>query len=95
MLRAERLTENQKLFRAANERLAERAEEYNRDGEPIPFLCECADDGCLGRVDLTPSQYQEVRAQRDRYVILRDHPTIERERVVEDNGQFQIVEKEA
>jgi hypothetical protein len=92
--REERLTQAQALFRTANERLLERAEDYVEDGASIPFLCECADEACLGRIELTMAQYRGVRAERNRYLILPGHPRIEREHVVEDNGHFQIVEKE-
>jgi hypothetical protein len=93
--RDRRLAENQELFRKANDRFEERVEEYSRDGISAPFLCECADEACLGRVELTLPQYEEVRRRPSRYVILPGHPTIERERVVDDKGAFQIVEKDA
>jgi hypothetical protein len=87
------MMENQMLFRRANERLDERAQEYSADGGRVPFLCECAGDACLGRVDLTRTEYQEVRSYPERYVILPGHPTIEGETVVSDNGRFQVAEK--
>ena len=93
--REERLTQNQKLFRVANERLRERVSELDTDEAPIPFLCECADDACLGRVELAPSRYQEVREHENRYMILPDHLMVEGERVIEDNGHFHVVEKES
>jgi hypothetical protein len=90
--RQERLAENQKLFRLANERLDERTAPYSL--KPlVPFLCECSDEACLGRVELTHRQYREVRAHPDRYVILKGHATIENERIVEEIDRFQIVEK--
>jgi hypothetical protein len=85
--------ENQMLFRSANERLDKRAQEYAPDGHRVPFLCECADDGCLGRVDLSRTEYQEVRSHRGRYVLLPGHRTVEGEVVVADNGRFQLAEK--
>lgn len=92
--REERLTQAQALFRTANQRLRERAEDLVEEGASIPFLCECADEACLGRVELTMAQYRGVRTGPNRYLILPGHPMIEREHVVEDNGHFQIVEKE-
>jgi hypothetical protein len=92
--RDQRLTENQKLFRKANERFEQRVEEYSRDGISAPFLCECADETCLGRVELTLAEYEEIRQGTGRYVILPGHPTIENERVIDDRGEFQIVEKD-
>jgi hypothetical protein len=93
-VRDQRLGENQRLFRNANERLVERVNNLDFDGASIPFLCECADADCLGRIDLTLSQYREVRSESDCYVILPEHPTIESQRVVEDKGHFHVVRKE-
>ena len=94
-VRDQKLAENQRLFRSANNRLVERVDDLNFDGASIPFLCECADPECLGRVDLTVPQYQAVRSDSERYVILPGHATIEGERVVEDNGHFHVVSKDA
>jgi hypothetical protein len=63
-------------------------------GEPVPFLCECMDDTCMGRrVDLTLEEYGVIRRHENRFVIMRDHPTLPRERVVQENGSYQVVEK--
>jgi hypothetical protein len=94
-VRDQKLAENQRLFRNANERLVERVDEFSSEGASVPFLCECADADCLGRVDLTLSRYREVRSENDRYVILPEHPMVKSERVVEDNGHFHVVRKEA
>jgi hypothetical protein len=62
--------------------------------EPIPFLCECMDDRCMARIDLTLDEYAGARRRENRFVIVRDHPTLPGERVVEENGAYQLVEKE-
>jgi hypothetical protein len=93
-LRPERLAETQRLFRAANDRLDKRTEAYRRNGAlVVPFLCECADDTCLGRVELTHRQYREIRSHPDRYFIQRGHAMIEHERIIEEHDSYQIVEK--
>ncbi len=40
----------------------------------MPFLCECADENCLGRVELTPSQWEVVSAAPNHYVMIAGHP---------------------
>ena len=90
--RDERLAENQRAFRIGNERLRG-ALDRPVGGEPIPFLCECMDDTCMARVDLTLEEYGVIRRHENRFVIVRDHPTLPRERVVEENGCYQVVEK--
>ena len=89
----ERLVENQQIFRLANERLDEQVRALNMDGSPVPFLCECADDACLGRVELTHGQYAEVRTADNRYVILPGHAMVDGEQIMKDNGDHLLVEK--
>jgi len=92
--RAGRLRENQELFRVGNERIGETARGSGTDGRAIPFLCECAAETCLGWVEHTFAEYAGVRSSSDQFVILPGHLRIEGERVLEDNGRFQIVRKE-
>jgi hypothetical protein len=86
------LAENQRAFRIGNEHLR-RAVEARAGGEPVPFLCEWTDDTCMGRVDLTLEEYGSIRRHENRFVILRDHPTLPGERSVGENGFHQVVEK--
>jgi hypothetical protein len=86
------LAENQLACRSGNERLRG-AVEARAGGEPIPFLCECTDGTCLARVDLTLEEYRGIRRHENRFVILRDHPTLPGERIVEEKGFHQVVEK--
>jgi hypothetical protein len=88
----ERLVENQRTFRRANERFEELVDDRS-DGFKLPFLCECADTFCLGRIELTASDYYAIHLDRSQYVILNDHLTIVGERVVEQVEGFQIVTK--
>jgi hypothetical protein len=89
-----RLVENEETFRSANERLADAVEGSATEPSTIPFLCECADDLCLGRVELTQTEYAEVRTHTDRFVIIAGHLQAEAERVVGELGPYELVEKE-
>ena len=89
----QRFIENQRAFRVGNERLRRALETAGFSGESIPFLCECMDDTCLARVDLTLDEYQGIRTHENRFVIVRDHPTLPGEKVVAENCSHQIVEK--
>jgi hypothetical protein len=51
------------------------------------------DDTCLARVDLTLEEYEAVRRHENRFVIVRDHPTLPGERIVEENGLYRVTEK--
>jgi hypothetical protein len=90
--REKRLAETQRAFRIGNERLRG-ALEATAGSEPIPFLCECTDDTCLARVDLTLEEYGAVRRHEHRFVMVRDHPTLLGERIVQENRSYQVVEK--
>ena len=90
--RVEGLAENQRTFRRANERIEELADDRS-DGHRFPFLCECADKSCLGRIELTSPDYYAIHLDRSHYVILDGHLTITGERLVEQVDGFQIVQK--
>jgi len=92
--RRDRLVENEKLFRRANERLRERAEGIVEPGRSIPFLCECIDEKCMERIDLTLEDYGKVRSDDDHFVIASGHPRLEGEKIVEKEDGFLIVSKE-
>ena len=82
------------MFRDANGRFGDAVEENALDGaRPVPFLCECADIECRGRIEITTRDYDAAHIDSDHYVILRGHPTIGGEEMVEDNGAYLVVEK--
>ena len=89
------MVQNQELFRHSNERLHERIAAIAQDGQRIPFLCECADGGCTGRVNITLEEYGDVRDDRAHYLIVPGHLTIEGEDVVSKNDRYAVVEKPA
>ena len=65
------------------------------DGGFVPFLCECADDDCIGRIEMTLADYREVHADRAVYVIMLGHPTVDGERPIETRERFAVVKKNA
>jgi hypothetical protein len=89
--RDERLLENQETFRSANKGLSEAV-----SVEPetrVPFLCECSDFGCLGRIEATLGEFEEAHAEDMRYFILPGHPRVEGEEIVSENGRYEVVSK--
>jgi len=61
----------------------------------IPFLCECADDACMGRVGMNLADYDDIHSDRDHYAILRDHQMADGEHVIEQRPLFDVVSKAA
>jgi hypothetical protein len=93
--RHERLVENQQSSRYANERMHELVlNQAAVDGHLVPFLCECADNGCGGRIDATLDQYEDAHLNRDDYFIVRDHLRVEGEEIIGGEDGYDIVRKE-
>ena len=101
--RLEQQSRNEALLREVNERVAEidkAAEQNNLAPEEtmFEFLCECgASDGdagtCVERVRMTIDEYELVRSQDDRFVVLPGHETEMLESVVARTDRFVIVDK--
>lgn len=92
-LREDRLVENQKLFREANERLEGAVAADVADDRRVPFICECTNDRCLARIELTLAEYSAVRAHDDRFVIAPGHPRLEDEEVLEEHPGYEVTRK--
>jgi hypothetical protein len=88
--RDETLAENQRSFRRGNERLEEFAEAAQTDGHKLPFLCECADESCIGRIEMTADDYHAAHLDRTQYIILPGHLTLEGQTVFGAEHGYQI-----
>ena len=93
MERDARLKENEETFRLANEQLEAVVGGRVGAGERVPFLCECADETCMGRIDLTLEGYHEVRAHKWYFVMLPDHARSPGEEIVSRRDGYDITEK--
>ena len=90
-----RQAENQSVIRDANRRLQDVAGRTVQDGKIIPFLCECAEETCMGRIEVTLDDYFLAHLGPDRYVLLPGHARIDGEETVADGGHYEIVTKAA
>lgn len=88
-----RREENQKLFRVGNERLHEAVGDQMSNGANVPFLCECADEFCDGRVEISMVEWEGVERQPQHYVMVRGHPKSEGEIVLGPLDGYDIVRK--
>jgi hypothetical protein len=79
-------------FRIANERTAQ-WEERHSDGRTELYLCECAEQPCRKRVELTREQYEEVRADPRHFVVLPGHVIPDLETVVGSFDGYEMIEK--
>jgi hypothetical protein len=93
----ERGRQNQRDYRIANRRfldvLSRSAD--TQDTQLLPFICECADGECAGRVEITAWRYEDIHADERDYVILPGHKRIAGEEIMEANSYYEIVKKAA
>lgn len=82
------------LFRRANEIVRERAAAFGIEGA-VPFICECRDTRCLGRVEMSLEEYDGVSARPDRAAIAPGHEDPAQEQIVEQTNRFAVVARQA
>jgi hypothetical protein len=92
-LRRDRMRENEELFRTANERLRRHVEDAVAPGRPVPFLCECLDELCMERIEMTMDEYQHVRAREDTFAVAPGHAARDGEVIREEQDAFHVVQK--
>ena len=63
------------------------------DNGELDFRCECGSPGCDVFVHLLASDYERVRADNDRFVVVPGHEDADIERVVERNEGYFVVDK--
>ena len=90
--RSAKLAENETIFRAGNESIDNAAGDKL---ELVPFMCECGEEHCLARVELTSPAYEAVRAHPARFFVVPGHEDLTAgEVVVEQHERYALVEKE-
>jgi hypothetical protein len=90
--REKRLGLNEALWRAANERM-EAWEE--RHAQTELYYCECDDLSCHEKVDIRHADYERVRGNPYHFLVVQGHEDADIETVIEKQGAWAIVEKEA
>ena len=93
LTRAERVAQNESIFREQNEKLRLVFEREHAESAQLPFLCECADTRCTRVVMLSLEEYAEVREHPARFLTLHGHEEPDTETVVDEEGRYQVVEK--
>lgn len=88
----ERLGVNEAVFREINEGI-ERGQWPGEERAPTSFRCECARLGCNKLIEVRLSEYERVRSNPRRFIVLPGHERSEVEVVVERNPGYLIVEK--
>jgi hypothetical protein len=90
--REERLSENEALFRAVNERIEEAASGEAAE-QLFEIFCECADLDCLERIEISRGSYEQARAEPDLFIVRPGHeqPTVEE--VIVETRTYLLIRK--
>jgi hypothetical protein len=75
-----------------NENIARLAIPRTQTGYAI-VICECSVAGCADSLEITPAEYEAVRAVGTRFVVVPGHELPAIERVVAGSDRFRVVEK--
>jgi hypothetical protein len=93
--RKARVARNEAILRVVHER----ASRGRNGARPPPrddarmFHCECTDPSCFHRVWLTAPEYEAVRADTARFVVLPTHVLPELEWIVEAHERYAVVQE--
>jgi hypothetical protein len=80
-------------FHEANERFLDAVADHVREAQRVPFICECADDDCLGTVNVLPSEWEAVASKPNHYLMEAGHQRIKGEEVVGSLREYEIARK--
>jgi hypothetical protein len=87
-----RIGRNESLFREVNEAIR-RGLWPGEEGERVRFRCECAQLDCNEVITITAAEYERVRANPRRFLVINGHELPEFESVVESRPDYLVVEK--
>jgi hypothetical protein len=86
-----RIARTESLFRDVNERISEVADRLGSDD--AEFVCECADPDCSERVGITLHEYEQVRADGVRFLVVPGHEEPAFEHVLKRRGSHDVIAK--
>ena len=84
-----RAARNQSFFREVNERI----DELRPSSSFVEFVCECTLQACTERISLTLEEYEDVRVDSNRFVVIPGHELAEVETVVAEHDRYLVVAK--
>ena len=87
-----RLPRRALVFREVNEQIARLDEIWGLTG-PVSLMCECGTPGCTERIEISATEYEEVRRFPTHFVVRARHAAREGDRVVRVTSRYVVVEK--
>jgi hypothetical protein len=90
---ARRVGLNESIFRQVNEQIESLNRGFGGESRTMTAICECADGDCTDRLEISVAEYENVRADARRYIVVPGHELPEFETVVERSDGYDVVEK--
>ena len=90
--REARIAKNEAIIREINEGIEEAMASRTPEGD-VRMMCECGNLDCELLIAITVSEYEDVRQNAFRFVVVKDHIIPDVERVVAETERFTVVEK--
>lgn len=90
----ERRAKNEVVFRSVNEAIEEQALRFGGIDDEYEFVCECSSIDCVERLTLTLRDYEHIRTEGTRFVLVAGHADPGIELVVERTANHHVVEKD-
>ncbi len=87
-----RAAANEATIRDVNEGI-ERGQWPGEEDSPVGFRCECARLGCNQLIELTVREYERIRSNPRRFVVVPGHEYPDVETVIAAKPRYVIVEK--
>jgi inactivated superfamily I helicase len=91
--REERTAKNESLFREVNERIGEAAHRTVAIATDADFVCECASLECTERITIGLDEYEWVRSEPKRFMLVAGHEQADIEQIVTRRNGYVVVEK--
>lgn len=92
-MRAERIGENEALFRSVNEQVRRLSDAWAVRDDTIRIVCECGSTSCVEQIALHPSEYERIRADGALFAVCPGHEAADVEDVVARNDGYWTVRK--
>ena len=90
---ARRVGLNESIFRQVNEQIESLNRDFGGELARMTIICECADGDCTERLEIPVPEYEKVRADPRRYIVVPGHELPEYESVIERAEGYDVVQK--
>jgi hypothetical protein len=92
--RKRRIGLNESIFREANERIEELNQTFATLTDKLVLVCECGYGDCAEKIEMSASEYEELRADSAHFAIVKGHEIPDVEHVVAEREGYDVVRKD-